>query len=84
MVFFFFPGRGGKRSPGRVWGVGEWEKGKERRNPAEENERETKGENQQLTNFHSTMTPDGEVYIITGLENQALIEAQALKLNDRT
>ena len=45
---------------------------------------ESNAENYQLTNFHSTMTPDGEVYIITGLENQALIEAQALKLNDRT
>lgn len=45
---------------------------------------ESDTETYQLTNFHSTMTPDGEVYVINGLENQTLIEAQALKLNNQT
>ena len=48
------------------------------------NDDESNSEKYQLANFHSTMTPDGEVYVITGFENQSLIEAQALKLKDQT
>jgi hypothetical protein len=47
-------------------------------------DKKSDAEKYQLTNFHSTMTPDGEVYMITGLENQALIKAQALTLNDQS